>query len=80
MDQHYLNKFDAFFIAYLGLFLMKFGEWLKQSSVSITWVKTLELVVESESIFNSNYYDLISIPRSSNPVMAEERTHSRARE
>jgi hypothetical protein len=42
--------------------------------------KTLELVVESEPIFSSDYYDPTSIPESSNPVMAEERTHSRALE
>jgi hypothetical protein len=42
--------------------------------------KTLELVVESELISNSDNYDPTSIPGSSNPVMAEERTHSRARE
>jgi hypothetical protein len=42
--------------------------------------KTLELVVESELISCSNYYDPTSIPESNNPVMAEERTHSRARE
>jgi hypothetical protein len=38
--------------------------------------KTLELVVESEPISNSYYYDPTSIPESSNQVMAEERTHS----
>jgi hypothetical protein len=42
--------------------------------------KTLELIVESEPIFSSDNYDPTSIPESSNPVMAEERTHSRARE
>jgi hypothetical protein len=42
--------------------------------------KTLELVVESEPISSSDNYDLTSIPGSSNPVMTEERTHSRARE
>jgi hypothetical protein len=42
--------------------------------------KTLELVVISEPISSSDNYDLTSIPKSSNPVMAEERTHSRARE
>jgi hypothetical protein len=42
--------------------------------------KTLELVVEFESIFSSDNYDPTSIHGSSNPVMAEERTHSRARE
>jgi hypothetical protein len=40
----------------------------------------LELVVESELISSSDYYDPTSILGSSNPVMAEERTHSRARE
>jgi hypothetical protein len=38
--------------------------------------KTLELVVESEPISNSYYYDPTSIPESSNQVMAEEKTHS----
>jgi hypothetical protein len=42
--------------------------------------KTLELVVESELILRIDNYDPTSIPISSNPVMAEERTHSRARE
>jgi hypothetical protein len=42
--------------------------------------KTLELVVISESISKSDNYDPTSISGSSNPVMAEERTHSRARE
>jgi hypothetical protein len=42
--------------------------------------KTLELVVESELISSSDYYDPTSIPESSNPVITEERTHSRARE
>jgi hypothetical protein len=42
--------------------------------------KTLELIVISEPISSSDNYDLTSIPGSSNSVMAEERTHSRARE
>jgi hypothetical protein len=42
--------------------------------------KILELVVESESIFGSDNYDPTSIPGSNNPVMAEEKTHSRGRE
>jgi hypothetical protein len=42
--------------------------------------KTLELVVESEPISESDNYDPTSIPESNNPVMAEERTHSQARE
>jgi hypothetical protein len=40
----------------------------------------LELVVESKLIFRSDNYDPTSISGSSNPVMAEERTHFRARE
>jgi hypothetical protein len=35
--------------------------------------KTLKLVVESEPIFSSDYYDPTSIPGSNNSVMAEER-------
>jgi hypothetical protein len=42
--------------------------------------KILELVIESEPLSKSNNYDPTSIPESSNPVMADERTHSRARE
>jgi hypothetical protein len=42
--------------------------------------KTLESVVISEPISSFDNYDPTSIPESSNPVMAEERTHSRARE
>jgi hypothetical protein len=67
----------VFFIAYLGLFLMKFGEWLKQQlHTNYPSIKILELVVESEPIFGSDNYDPTSISGSSNPVMAEERTHS----
>jgi hypothetical protein len=42
--------------------------------------KTLELVVISEPISSSDNYDPTSISESHNPAMAEERTHSRARE
>jgi hypothetical protein len=42
--------------------------------------KIQELLVESELISGSNNYDPTSILESSNPIMAEERTHSRARE
>jgi hypothetical protein len=44
----------------------------------ISGYKTLEIVVESEPISSSDYYDPTNILRSSNSVMAEERTHSRA--
>jgi hypothetical protein len=48
----------------------------------ISGYKTLELVVESELIFSFDHYDLCltNIPKSSNPILAEKRTHSRARE
>jgi hypothetical protein len=49
-------------------------------SYQLSEYKILELVVESKSISTSDYYDPTSISGSSNPVMAEERTHSRARE
>jgi hypothetical protein len=44
--------------------------------------KTLELVVESELISSSDHYDSCptSISENSNPVLAEEITHSRAGE
>jgi hypothetical protein len=46
----------------------------------LTGYKILELVVESEPISNSDNYNPTSISGISNPVMAEEKTHSRARE
>jgi hypothetical protein len=42
--------------------------------------KTLELVVISEPISSFDNYDPTSIPESSNPVMTEKRTYSRAQE
>jgi hypothetical protein len=48
-------------------------------SYQILGYKTLELVVKSEPISIFDYYDPTSIS-GSNPVMPEERTHSRARE
>jgi hypothetical protein len=44
----------------------------------LLWNKTLELVVESELISGSDNYDPTNILGSNNPVMTEERTHSRA--
>jgi hypothetical protein len=40
----------------------------------------LELVVEFEPIISSDYSDPISVPESSNPIMAEKIIYSRARE
>jgi hypothetical protein len=42
--------------------------------------KILELVVEAEPISSSYNYDPTNNPEISNSVMADERTHSRARE
>jgi hypothetical protein len=65
----------------LGLFLIKIWGIIKTTApYQLPRYKTLELVVESEPISNSYYYDPTSISESSNPVMAEERTYSRARE
>jgi hypothetical protein len=50
------------------------------TSYQLPGYKTLELVVESESIFSSDYYDPTGISESNNSVMAEEKTHSRIRE
>jgi hypothetical protein len=49
-------------------------------SYQLSGYKALGLVVISEPISSSDNYDPISIPGSSNPVMAEERIHSQARE
>jgi hypothetical protein len=46
------------------------------ASYQLLGFKTLELVVISELISSSDNYDPTSISGSSNPVMAEERTHS----
>jgi hypothetical protein len=50
------------------------------ASYQLLKYKTLELIVKSEPISNFDYYDLTSIPESSNSVMAEERIHSQTRE
>jgi hypothetical protein len=65
----------------LGLFLEKKWEMIKRTTpYQIPEYKTLELVVKSEPISSSDYYDSTSISESSNPVMIEERTHSQVRE
>jgi hypothetical protein len=50
------------------------------ASYQLSQYKILELVVESEPISGSDNYDPTSIFESSNPIMIEKRTHSRARE
>jgi hypothetical protein len=66
-----------FFIAYLGLFPDEIWGMIKTTAMyHLPRYKTLELVVESEPISSSDNYDPTSIPKSSNPVMAEEKTYS----
>jgi hypothetical protein len=52
------------------------------ASYQLIGYKTMELVVDSKSITNFDHYDPhpISILRSSNSVITEEITHSRAEE
>jgi hypothetical protein len=71
----------AFFYNLFGIVSEEIWGMIKITApYQIPGYKTLELVVESELIFSSNYYDPTSIPESSNLVMVEERTHSRTRE
>jgi hypothetical protein len=51
-----------------------------KTSYQLPGYKILELVVISKPISSSDNYDPTSISKSSNPVMVEERIHSRSRE
>jgi hypothetical protein len=80
MDQHCLSRFEWFFYSLFKIISDEIWEMIKITGLyQLPGYKTLELVVESEPISSSNYYDPTSIPRSSNPI-TEEKTHSRARE
>jgi hypothetical protein len=77
----------GFFYILFGIISDEIWGMIKTTvSYQLSQYKTLELVVESEPISVSepisisDNYDLTSIPESSNSVMTEERTHSRARE
>jgi hypothetical protein len=71
----------GFFYRFFGVFFEEIWEIIKTIvPYQILGYKTLELVVESESISSFDHYDLTNISESSNPVLAEERTHSRAQE
>jgi hypothetical protein len=71
----------VFFYSLFGVIFDEIWGMIKTTaSYHLPGYKTLELVVESELIYSSDNYDPTSILGSSNPVMAEERTHSRARE
>jgi hypothetical protein len=65
---------------FLSLFRVISEEIWRMIKITVSYqileYKTLELVIESESIFSSDYYDPTSIPESSNPVMTEEKIHS----
>jgi hypothetical protein len=81
MDQHYTSRFGCFFYSLFGVISDEIWGMIKIiAPYQLPQYKILELVVESEPIFGSDNYDPISIPRSINPVMAEEKIHSRARE
>jgi hypothetical protein len=70
-----------FFYSLFGVISDKIWGMIKTiAPYQLLGYKTLELVVISEPISSFDSYDPTSIPRSSNPVMAEERTHSQARE
>jgi hypothetical protein len=73
--------FRWFFYSLFGVVSDKIWGMIKITALyQLSGYKTLELVVISEPISSSDNYDPISILGSSNPIMAEERTHSRARE
>jgi hypothetical protein len=66
-----------FFYSLFGVVSEKKWEMIKITTMyQIPEYKTLKLIVESEPISSSDYYDLTSISENSNPVMVEERTHS----
>jgi hypothetical protein len=71
----------VFFYSLFGVIFDEIWGMIKTIALyQLSGYKTLELVVISEPISRSDNYDPTSILRSSNPVIAEERTHSRARE
>jgi hypothetical protein len=81
MDQHCTSRFRWFFYSLFGVASDEIWGMIKTTALyQLPGYKILELVVISEPISSSNNYDPTSISRSSYPVMAEERTHSQARE
>jgi hypothetical protein len=70
-----------FFYSLFGVISDEIWGMIKTTApYQLSGYKTLEQVVTYEPISSSNYYDPTNISRSSNSVMAEERTHSRAQE
>jgi hypothetical protein len=75
------HQVRVFFYSLFGVICEEIWGMVKTTApYQIPGYKTLELVVESEPIFSSDYYNSTSISESSNPVMADEITQSRARE
>jgi hypothetical protein len=75
------QQIQIFFYSLFGIISDEIWGMIKITALyQLLGYKTLELVVISEPIFSSDNYDPITIPGSSNPVMVEERNHSRARE
>jgi hypothetical protein len=71
----------GFFYSLFGVVSDEIWGMIKTTALyQLLGYKTLELVVISEPISSSENYDPTSISGSSNPVMVQERTHSRARE
>jgi hypothetical protein len=72
-----------FFYSLVGVVSEKIWGMIKiTDSYQISGYNALELVVESQSISTYDHYDPCptNILESSNPVLAEERTHARAQE
>jgi hypothetical protein len=70
-----------FFYSLFGVISDAIWGMIKTTTLyQLPWYKILELVVKYEAISSSDNYDTTSISESNNSVMAEERTHSRARE
>jgi hypothetical protein len=73
------QQVPIYFYSLFGVIFDEIWEIIKIiAPYQISGYKTLELVVESELISSSDYYDPTSIPESINPVMIEKWTHSRA--
>jgi hypothetical protein len=81
MDQHRTSRFKWFFYSLFGVVSDEIWRVIKTTTpYQLPEYKILELVIISEPISSFDNYDPTSIPKSSNPVMAEEKTHCRARE
>jgi hypothetical protein len=85
MNQHCPNQVRVFlfFCSLYGIVSEKIWGMIKTTvPYQIPGYKTLELVVESQLVSNSDHYDPCptSIPKSNNPILVEEITHSQTQE